>query len=127
LQADPALLLFVGFNDAVRIRGIRVTAPPPSKQESGPKCIRLFIGAPSLDFEGALVHKPDEILTLKPEQLDGREISLAPVKFRNVRQLSILMETNQDSTPTTVFSRLSFVGSPIAGFNMADLKKTECC
>ena len=63
-----------------------------------------------------------ESFVLTPEQLNGGEITLRPVKFNRVNTLSIFVESNQDDEDTTIIQKVAVLGVAGEGMNVAEIK-----
>eukprot|EP00343_Euplotes_focardii_P008251 CAMPEP_0205822832 /NCGR_PEP_ID=MMETSP0206-20130828/14225_1 /ASSEMBLY_ACC=CAM_ASM_000279 /TAXON_ID=36767 /ORGANISM="Euplotes focardii, Strain TN1" /LENGTH=172 /DNA_ID=CAMNT_0053119443 /DNA_START=55 /DNA_END=573 /DNA_ORIENTATION=+ len=131
-DVDEQLLLVIPFMEGVKIRGVKLLCNDPEgyeqkegEERSGPKTVKIFVDCPNYTFDECSEHKPAHVLELKPEHLDGQEVKLKFVKFQNVHSLTIFVEDNQGGTPVTYINSLSFVGVPIAGFNVANIKPIE--
>jgi len=127
-DVDHQLLIFVPFQEAVKVHGICFSTAIDSKSTdaatcSGPKTVKVFINSTSLDFESAQSTSALQTFTIGATQLDGRELLTNFVKFQNVLSVALFIESNQKNTPVTLLSRLSFIGCPKVGFNVNNIKK----
>jgi len=120
-DCDEQLIMSYGFNQAVKLHSLKVSAP----EDSGPKTLKLFINQPrTLDFDQADSSEPVQIVELKPEDLSGETlIPLRYVKFQNVQNLQIFVKDNQSGTDTTRINHLAIIGSTISMTNMGDFKR----
>lgn len=120
-DCDEQLIMSYGFNQAVKLHSLKISAP----EDSGPKTLKLFINQPrTLDFDQADTCEPVQILELKPEDLNGEKlIPLRYVKFQSVQNLQIFVKDNQTGTETTRINHLAIIGSTISMTNMSDFKR----
>lgn len=120
-DCDEQLIMSYGFNQAVKLHSLKISAP----EDSGPKTLKLFINQPrTLDFDQADTSEPVQILELSSEDLSGEKlIPLRYVKFQNVQNLQIFVKDNQAGTETTRINHLAIVGSTISMTNMSDFKR----
>ncbi|XP_054707207.1 thioredoxin-like protein 1 [Uloborus diversus] len=122
-DCDEQLIMSYGFNQAVKLHSLKISAP----EENGPKTLKLFINQPrTLDFDQADSSEPVQILELKPEELTGEQlIPLRYVKFQNVQNLQIFVKDNQSGADTTQINHLAIIGSTICMTNMSDFKRVS--
>jgi len=125
-DCDAQILLMVPFKEAVKIRGICFQGPAETTtaDASSPAKVKLWVNRTNLDFSDAETDKNvTETIVLKAADVtDGREQLIKFVKFQNVHSITVFIESNQGKSELTTLSKLSFIGAPIAGMNMADLK-----
>ncbi|XP_015917111.1 thioredoxin-like protein 1 [Parasteatoda tepidariorum] len=120
-DCDEQLIMSYGFNQAVKLHSLKITAP----EDNGPKTLKLFINQPrTLDFDQADSSEPVQILELKPEDLKGEQpVLLRYVKFQNVQNFQIFVKDNQSGADTTRIDHLAIIGSTISMTNMSDFKR----
>ncbi|KAL7648352.1 UNVERIFIED_CONTAM: hypothetical protein RMT77_000258 [Armadillidium vulgare] len=119
-DADEQLIIYIAFNQSVKIHSLRVKAPA----DSGPKNIKLFINQPyTLDFDAAETGIPVQELELSKKDLDGDLINLKYVRFQNVMNLAIFIQDNQSGSEITKVSNIQLIGSPVQTTNMSDFKR----
>ena len=108
-DTDEQLLLFVPFNQMVKLQGLVVSAPATG---NAPKTVKLFANRPSMGFDEASSEAATQTIELTPEELaKGEVIPLKLVKFQNVRSLTIFFEDNQDDEESTHVAKISILGS----------------
>eukprot|EP00897_Mesotaenium_endlicherianum_P008059 jgi/Mesen1/7281/ME000373S06347 len=121
-DSDEQLLLFIPFNQVVKLHSIIIKGPPAE----GPEVVKLYANRQHMGFSNTSDFPPNDTLTLSPEQLkEGKPILLKYVKFQNVSSLSIFVESNQEKGEVTKISKLAVLGSTVETTNMGELKKVE--
>lgn len=120
-DVDEQLIISVTFNQAVKIHSLKIKAPA----KNGPKKIRLFINQPiTMDFDKAESAISIQDLSVTPRELEGTNlINLRFVKFQNVQNIQLFVETNQSGDEKTIIENLCFIGSPIITTKMDDFKR----
>ncbi|CEG49646.1 Thioredoxin-like protein [Plasmopara halstedii] len=119
-DADEQLLLYIEFQDAVKLFSINIVAP---QTDEAPRVIKLFVNRPNLGFSDATDVEATQTIELKKEDLvPENDIELRFVKFQRVTSISIFVEEN-NGADETIISSLKFFGEPLAGTNMNELKK----
>ncbi|EEY60465.1 thioredoxin-like protein, putative [Phytophthora infestans T30-4] len=119
-DADEQLMLYLEFQDAVKIFSLNIVAP---QGEEAPRVIKLYVNRPNLGFSDAGDVEPTQTIELKEEDLlPENDVELRFVKFQRVKSVSVFVEENYGAEET-VLSSLKFFGEPLAGTNMNELKK----
>nr|XP_027227720.1 uncharacterized protein LOC113819725 [Penaeus vannamei] len=119
-DTDEQLILYLSFNQAVKLHSMRIKAPA----DCGPKTIKVFINQPhTIDFDTAESANPIQEITLSPKDLEGELITLKYVKLQNVMNFTIFIKDNQTEAETTQISYLQIIGSPVQTTKMADFKR----
>merc|ERR1719197_1052065 len=118
-DADEQLLFFIPFTSPVKLQGLVVAAP---NNGSGPKTVKLFINRLNITFDDVDDLNETQAVTLTADQLEGKASELKFVKFQNVHNITVFIEDNQGDEEQTVLNRLAFIGRPMAGTNMSELK-----
>ncbi|XP_042878786.1 thioredoxin-like protein 1 [Penaeus japonicus] len=119
-DTDEQLILYLSFNQAVKLHSMRVKGPA----DCGPKTIKIFINQPhTIDFDTAESANPIQEITLSPKDLEGEIITLKYVKLQNVMNFTIFIKDNQTEAETTQISYLQIIGSPVQTTKMADFKR----
>ncbi|GAA6055369.1 hypothetical protein JCM3770_001075 [Rhodotorula araucariae] len=122
-DADEQLLLQVPLQQAIKLRALRFTTLP-SHLPNAPKTIRLFVNAPSTDFDVSA--EPAQEIVLDEEQAKGsKAVDLRLVRFTRVNHLSVFVVDNQGGEDVTRLDKFELIGADIAGTNMSDLHKQE--
>ncbi|KAF7724880.1 Thioredoxin-like protein 1 [Apophysomyces ossiformis] len=92
-------------------------------QGQAPKTIKLFANRRNLGFDDADSVQETQTLELEPSDFDeDAVINLRFVKFQNVVNLVLFVESNQEDEETTQIQQLIFIGSSTETTNMGDLK-----
>lgn len=121
-DADEQLLLYVPFNQVVKLHSLVIKGPG----DAGPKSVKLWSNRPSMGFSNTGDIPPSDSLQLTPEHLEqGKPWNLKYVKFQNVRSLTIFFEDNRGGEETTKISKIAIIGSTVETTNMSELKKVE--
>ncbi|RXK42194.1 thioredoxin [Tremella mesenterica] len=120
-DVDAELLISISFNEAVKIRAISLFSGVSPGQ--APKDVKLFINVPVMDFTTAESMNPAQELVLTPDQVSGEKIELRYVRFQNVRNLHILVKSNQEDEETTRIDSIDLFGTVGATTDKGPLKK----
>lgn len=120
-DADEQLLINLPFMQVVKLHTVIILGPP----EEGPKTIKLYVNRQNMGFSNVGDFPASDILTLSPEHLKGKPLSLKYLKFQNVHSLTIFIEDNQESTDVTKINKMAFFGSTVETTNMKELKKVS--
>ncbi|ETM01159.1 hypothetical protein L917_02222 [Phytophthora nicotianae] len=119
-DADEQLMLYLEFQDAVKVFSLNIVAP---QGEEAPRVIKLYVNRPHLGFSDAGDVDPTQTIELKDEDLlPENDVELRFVKFQRVKSLTVFVEEN-NGAEETVISSLKFFGERLAGTNMNELKK----
>ncbi|BBN13567.1 hypothetical protein MPTK1_6g04670 [Marchantia polymorpha subsp. ruderalis] len=118
-DTDEQLLIYIPFNQVVKLHSLIIRAPA----EEGPKTVKLFANRQNMGFGNVGDFPPSDVLTLTPEQLQGKPVLLKYVKFQHVRSLTVFIEDNQSGAEETKVQKLAIVGSTVETTNMSELKK----
>jgi len=113
-DADEQLLLNVPFNQAVRIRSIRIQC---NSRSAGPKKLKLVINKKSVGFEDVEdAEEPAITQTLDLSQADvseGKSVALRFVRFQSVNSLHIFVQSNQEGDDETRIDSIDIFGIPV--------------
>ncbi|KAK7080072.1 Thioredoxin-like protein 1 [Halocaridina rubra] len=119
-DTDEQLILYLSFNQAVKLHSMRIKGP----EDSGPKTVKLFINQPNtIDFDTAENANAVQEIILSPKDLEGELIPLKYVKLQNVINLTVFVKDNQTEEETTRIAYLQIIGSPVQTTKMADFKR----
>ncbi|GAA5921550.1 hypothetical protein JCM3775_003100 [Rhodotorula graminis] len=122
-DADEQLLLQIPLQQAIKLRALRFTTLP-SHLAHAPKTVRLFVNAPSTDFDTSA--EPAQEVVLDEEQAKGnKSVELRFVRFQSVTHLSVFVVDNQGGEDVSRIDKLELVGLEVAGTRMSDLQKPE--
>eukprot|EP00164_Ancoracysta_twista_P002364 GFYU01003127.1.p2 GENE.GFYU01003127.1~~GFYU01003127.1.p2 ORF type:complete len:180 (+),score=60.93 GFYU01003127.1:27-542(+) len=125
-DSDEQLLISIPFQEKVKIHSLSVRAPA---DDSAPRTIKLFANKNSLGFDDVSDLEPVQTIVIEKDDLAAKDdntliIPLKFVKFQNVTILTIFVEDNHGEEYTTL-SRVTLIGSKLAGTNVNDIKKQE--
>lgn len=121
-DADEQLMLYIEFQDAVKVFSLNIVAPAG---EEAPRVIKLFANRPNLGFSDAADVEPTQTIELKEEDLlPENDVELRFVKFQRVKNITIFVEENNGGEITSI-SSLKLFGERLAGTNMNELKKVS--
>jgi len=120
-DADEQLIIYLVFNQVVKIHSIRFDAP----LENGPKNVKFYINQTTPpDFESCIDTPGVQELELTEDDLkEGNLNALKFVKFQNVLSLTIFVQDNQQDQNTTRINYLAIYGKPVATTNMNEFKR----
>ncbi|CAI5729692.1 unnamed protein product [Hyaloperonospora brassicae] len=119
-DADEQLMLYIEFQDPVKLFSLNLVAPP---SDQAPRVIKLFVNRANLSFSDGADVEPMQTIELEAKDLvPENDVELRFVKFQCVKNITLFVETN-NGADETVISSLKFFGEPLAGTNMNDLKK----
>ncbi|GAA5835141.1 hypothetical protein JCM9279_007209 [Rhodotorula babjevae] len=122
-DADEQLLLQIPLQQAIKLRALRFTTLS-SHLAHAPKTVRLFVNAPSTDFDTSA--EPAQEVVLDEEQAKGSKlVELRFVRFQSVTHLSIFVVDNQGDEDVSRIDKLELIGLEVAGTKMSDLQKGE--
>ena len=86
---------------------------------------QLFVNQPNYGFSECEDGKPTERFTLSAQQVSsGADGATKFSKWQSVSCVTIYIESNQADDEVTFLNGLVIKGTPIAGFNMNDIKKS---
>ncbi|KAK3862293.1 hypothetical protein Pcinc_031821 [Petrolisthes cinctipes] len=119
-DTDEQLILYLSFNQAVKLHSMRIKAPA----DNGPKTLRLFINQPhTIDFDTAETANAVQEIPLTLKDLEGELVQLRFVKLQNVMNLTVFVKDNQTGAETTRLSYIQIIGSPVQTTKMGDFKR----
>uniref|UniRef100_A0AAV1UZX9 PITH domain-containing protein n=1 Tax=Peronospora matthiolae TaxID=2874970 RepID=A0AAV1UZX9_9STRA len=119
-DADEQLMLYIEFQDPVKLFSLNLVAPA---SDEAPRIIKLIVNRPNLSFSDGSDVEPVQTIELKKSDfLPENDVELRFVKFQSVKNITLFVEANYGADET-VISSLTFFGEPLAGTNMNDLKK----
>ncbi|XP_047946559.1 PITH domain-containing protein At3g04780-like [Salvia hispanica] len=120
-DADEQLLIYVPFNQVVKIHSIVINGP----EEEGPKTVKLFANREHMGFSNVNDFPPSDVAVLSEDNLKGKPVILKYVKFQNVRSLTIFIEENQSGSEISKVQKIALFGSTVETTDMKGLKKIE--
>lgn len=120
-DADEQLLIYVPFNQVVKLHSIVVKGP----EEEGPKTVKLFANREHMGFSNVNDFPPSDTVVLSEDNLKGKPVVLKYVKFQNVRSLTIFIEDNQSGSEISKVQKIALYGSTVETTDMKGLKKIE--
>ncbi|KAM7534502.1 hypothetical protein Aperf_G00000106954 [Anoplocephala perfoliata] len=121
-DADEQLIIFLTFNQLVKLHSLRITAP----EDSGPKNIKLFTNQLTTpDFDACESATAVQAFTLTPQHLKASSlIQLKFVKFQKVQSVTIFVQDNQKDVEQTRITNLILYGCPVQNVtNMNEFKR----
>ncbi|XP_042427184.1 PITH domain-containing protein At3g04780-like [Zingiber officinale] len=78
-----------------------------------------------MGFSNVNDYPPSDSLSLSPDDLKGKPVTLKYVKFQNVRSLTIFIEDNHGGGDISKVQKILLHGTTVDTTNMKDLKKIE--
>ncbi|KAL0397330.1 UNVERIFIED_CONTAM: PITH domain-containing protein [Sesamum calycinum] len=120
-DADEQLLIYIPFNQVVKLHSIAVQGP----EEEGPKSVKLFANREHMGFSNVNDFPPSDTFILSTENLKGKPVIVKYVKFQNVRSLTIFIEDNQSGSDITKVQKIVLYGTTVETTDMKSLKKIE--
>jgi len=129
-DCDQQLIISVTFNQPVKVHSLAFGAMNDDESatlENGPRVVKLYTNhATTPDFSDVEDMAPIQELELAEASLKDTPVELRYVKFQNVTNLVIFVETNQDDNEDlTVINSLRIIGQPKEASNMADFKRVS--
>ncbi|EUB57097.1 Thioredoxin-like protein 1 [Echinococcus granulosus] len=121
-DADEQLIIFLTFNQLVKLHSLRITGP----EDSGPKNIKIFTNQTTTpDFDACEDAAPVQAFTLTPSHLKASSlIQLKYVRFQNVNSITIFIQDNQQGVEQTRITNLILYGCPVQNVtNMNEFKR----
>jgi hypothetical protein len=124
-DCDEQLLVFIPFNQAVRIHSLSIRSVD---EERAPKTVKIFINKNSMDFNSAEQTPAVQELEFSTSDVEqGTIIPLKFVKFQNVNSISFFFVDNQTGAETTAIKYLRLIGTPLQGTNMKEFQRVGFC
>jgi hypothetical protein len=109
-DADSQLLLYVPFNQTVKLSGLKLDGPA----EEAPTVCKIWVNSTPIGFDevedGA---EPAQVIALGPGDVgeDAKEIKLKLVRFQRVNHLHLFFD--RPGSDTTALSGIKFYGSAV--------------
>jgi len=120
-DTDEQLLLYIPFNQPIKIHSLCFQAPDDGR---APQTVKLFVNKRDMDFQSVDSAPATQVIELKADDVKGDKlVPLRFVKFQNVSSITIFVESNQGGEPTTVIQRLRFIGQAQSATNMNEFKR----
>jgi len=120
-DTDEQLLIYIPFSQAVKIHSVVFQAPSDGR---APKVVKLFVNARDMDFQSVDNLPAAHEFNLTADDMKGDKLlPLKFVKFQNVSELTLFVESNIGEEPTSVIQRLRLIGQTQAATNMGDFKR----
>ncbi|XP_068635591.1 PITH domain-containing protein At3g04780 [Aristolochia californica] len=120
-DADEQLLIYIPFTQVIKLHSVVVEGP----EEDGPRTVKLFANKEHMGFSNVNDYPPSDSITLTPDNLKGKPVTLKYVKFQNVRSLTIFIEDNQSGADITKVQKIALYGTTVETTDMKGLKKIE--
>jgi len=126
-DTDEQLLMNIPFRQAVKVHSIVFVAPNDGRRPHG---VKFFVNNRIMDFSIAEdSNLPTQQVELKWEQNDGRLKAIIQtkfVKFQDVNNICIFIQSNAENVPTTAVHSITFVGAPLQKtLDISELKKQQ--
>jgi hypothetical protein len=88
--------------------------------EHAPRIVKVFANIPNtLDFDKAQSTEPIQTLDFSESEI----VPLRFVKFQNVTNLQLFVESNKGDNDKTVIEELRIYGMPLTATNMEEFKR----
>lgn len=118
-KTDPELIIHLPFSCPVHIRSLQLVC---NDNDSKPQVVKLYVNRPTLSFHDVDSTTATETITVG--DLDKHGISthnVKFVKFRNVQNLTLFVESNYGA-PSTIIKALKIFGQSEQKTDMNELK-----
>ncbi|KAK5985378.1 hypothetical protein GCK32_002620 [Trichostrongylus colubriformis] len=119
-----------GLLEVVKIAVIEITSSHSMAEwgndDKTPKNVRIFSNLPkTLDFDGASSVEAVQVLEFSDKARTEPELlQLKYVKFQNVNNIQLFVESNQGGGDVTEIEQLKIFGTPLSGVNMNEFKRS---
>lgn len=123
-NADPQLLITLGFSVPVRLTGLRLRAPKGAHEAGeAPRRVRLFFNDPTKSFADAETDPASDEFELPDDDTieAGVTLPLKSVRYKSVASLQVFIADN-GGAPVTKISSFDLYGSPVDSLQMKDWK-----
>ncbi|KAG9451914.1 hypothetical protein H6P81_004818 [Aristolochia fimbriata] len=120
-DADEQLLIYIPFTQVIKLHSVVIKGA----EEDGPRSVKLFANKEHMGFSNVSDYPPSDSITLTPDDLKGKPVTLKYVKFQNVRSLTIFIEDNQSGSDLTKVQKIALYGTTVETTDMKGLKKVE--
>mmetsp|Transcript_4656 Transcript_4656/g.15075 ORF Transcript_4656/g.15075 Transcript_4656/m.15075 type:complete len:187 (-) Transcript_4656:432-992(-) len=123
---DGELLLTIQFNQIVHLRAVLVHGKSGEERISAPKRVKLFANKPNYQFDDCSTKKATQKLLFEEKECifrEGNAMELDQTLFKNVRTITLFVETNQSDAPQTKIGKIQFFGTPVHTTDMSAIKK----
>jgi hypothetical protein len=123
---DAELLVTVAFNQIVNLKRVVIHGKQGEETVSAPKRVKIFANKPNYQFDDCSSKKPTQKLTFGEKECafrEGAAMELDQTLFKNVRTITLFVETNQSDAPQTKIGKIQFFGVPVHTTDMSAIKK----
>eukprot|EP01098_Paradermamoeba_levis_P012631 TRINITY_DN555_c0_g1_i1.p1 TRINITY_DN555_c0_g1~~TRINITY_DN555_c0_g1_i1.p1 ORF type:complete len:321 (-),score=93.78 TRINITY_DN555_c0_g1_i1:65-886(-) len=107
-DCDEQLLIYLPFQQPVKIQSLRIVAPNTA---NAPKTLKLYVNQPHMDFNSESIPPAQELTLTANEIKEKAVVPLKFLKFQNVNSLTVFVVDNQGGEETTKIQHLQVVGS----------------
>uniref|UniRef100_A0A914DL85 Thioredoxin-like protein 1 n=1 Tax=Acrobeloides nanus TaxID=290746 RepID=A0A914DL85_9BILA len=115
-DCDEQLIINLPFNQQVKVHSVYMKGPA----EHAPRIVKVFANIPNtLDFDKAQSTEPIQTLDFSESEI----LPLRFVKFQNVTNLQLFVESNKGDNDKTVIEELRIYGMPLTATNMEEFKR----
>jgi len=122
-DCDEQLLLYVPFNQAVKLHSLSVLAVDGDR---APKTLKIFTNKHAMDFQSAESTPAVQELDLSADDVEkGTLIPLKFVKFQSVNSVTFFLVDNQTGAETTAVKYIRLIGTPVQSTNMKDFQRVS--
>jgi hypothetical protein len=118
-DADPQMLLTVGFVQHCRVAAVAIKAPAGP---TAPRALVFYVNRRNMDFSAVESVDATCEMTLEAADLQaGKAVQLPATKFGNVKDITVFVRDNCGADITEI-SRLTFIGAPLINTDMSQFK-----
>eukprot|EP00053_Salpingoeca_punica_P006491 m.61339 g.61339 ORF g.61339 m.61339 type:complete len:291 (-) comp13715_c0_seq1:374-1246(-) len=123
-DCDAQLIISLAFNQPVKLHSIKFVA---ADGERAPKSIKIFTNlTSSLDFDTAESLPSVQTIELTAEDVSkGNPVALKFVKFQNVTNISLFVESNQSDAETSAIDFIDFIGETRDKTDMGNFQRVS--
>uniref|UniRef100_A0A914C7D6 PITH domain-containing protein n=1 Tax=Acrobeloides nanus TaxID=290746 RepID=A0A914C7D6_9BILA len=115
-DCDEQLIINLPFKQQVKVHSVYLKGPA----EHAPRIVKVFANIPNtLDFDKAQSTEPIQTLDFSESEI----LPLRFVKFQNVTNLQLFVESNKGDNDKTVIKELRIYGMPLTTTNMEEFKR----
>ena len=123
---DPEIILTVAFNQIVSLKSISIQGKAGEERQSAPRTVKTFANKPNYQFDDCSNKKPTQKIIVGETECvfdEGETIELDQTLFKNVRTITLFVETNQADASQTKIGKIQFFGTPVHTTDVACIKK----
>ena len=122
---DPEVIVTVAFNQIVSLKSLSIHGKPGEETQSAPRTVKVFANKPNYQFDDCSNKKPTQKIVVGETEcvFGGETIELDQTLFKNVRTITLFVETNQADASQTKIGKIQFFGTPVHTTDVACIKK----